>query len=74
MMKRTTIYIDDSLHRALRLKAVESRHSVSELISESVRFSLAEDSSDIEAYHARKKEPAMSFESVLKRLKSNGKI
>ena len=73
-MKRTTIYIDESLHRALQLKAIESHHSVSELISDAVRLNLAEDSLDIESYHARKKEPVMSFESVLKRLKDNGKI
>lgn len=74
MMKRTTIYIDESLRRALRLKAIESQHSVSELISEAVRLSLAEDSLDIESYHNRKKEPVISFENVLQRLKENGKI
>jgi hypothetical protein len=74
MMKRTTIYVDESLHRALRLKAVESHHSVSELISDAVRVSLAEDADDIQAYHARKKEPVSSFEDVLARLKKNGKI
>jgi len=74
MMKRTTIYIDDSLRHALQLKALESRYSVSELISEAVKFSLAEDHSDIETYKTRKKEPKVSFEKVLKRLKKNGKI
>ena len=73
-MKRTTIYIDESLRHALRLKAIESHHSVSELISDAVRFSLAEDYLDIESYHARKKEPALSFENVLKRLEKYGKI
>ena len=73
-MKRTTIYIDESLHRALRLKAIESHRSVSELISDAVRFNLAEDSLDIESYHIRKKESTISFESVLKHLKNSGKI
>jgi len=73
-MKRTTIYIDESLHRALRLKAIESHRSVSELISDAVRFNLAEDSLDIESYHTRKKESTISFESVLKHLKNSGKI
>ena len=74
MMRRTTIYIDETLRRALQLKAVESRHSVSKLIGDAVRFSLAEDSLDIESYRARKKEPTISFEKLLKRLKKNGKI
>lgn len=74
MMKRTTIYFDDALHRALRLKAIESHHSVSELISDAVRLSLAEDADDVEAYNARKRETRVSFEDALKHLKKNGKI
>jgi len=27
-MKRTTVYLDESLHRALQLKAIENHHSV----------------------------------------------
>ncbi|MCF7893857.1 MAG: ribbon-helix-helix domain-containing protein, partial [Candidatus Omnitrophica bacterium] len=49
-MKRTTVYLDEALHRALQLKAIESDHSVSELINNAIKFLLAEDSSDIEAY------------------------
>ena len=73
-MKRTTVYLDESLHRALQLKAIENRHSVSELINNAIRFILAEDSLDIEAYHKRKKETSLSFENILKKLKQDGKI
>lgn len=73
-MKRTTVYLDESLHRALQLKAIENHNSVSELINNAIRFTLAEDSLDIEAYHKRKNETSLSFENVLKKLKQNGKI
>ncbi|MCF7873723.1 MAG: ribbon-helix-helix domain-containing protein, partial [Candidatus Omnitrophica bacterium] len=68
-MKRTTVYLDEALHRALQLKAIESDHSVSELINNAIKFLLAEDSSDIEAYRKRKNEPSISFENGLKKLK-----
>ena len=73
-MKRTTVYLNESLHHALRLKAIESQHSVSELINDAIRFTLAEDSLDIETYHKRKNESSISFENALKKLKENGEI
>lgn len=62
--KRTTIYLDEELRRALKIKAIETKHSVSELINESVWYSLAEDSADYEAFEKRKNEPAVTFENV----------
>jgi hypothetical protein len=38
--KRTTIYLNPNLHKALRLKAVAVSKSVSELVNEAVRESL----------------------------------
>jgi len=72
--KRTTIYLDSNLHRALRIKAAETEHTVSELIQQAIQLSLAEDSIDLSAFEERKKEPSMAFEDVLKRLKKNGRI
>ncbi|MCK5707061.1 MAG: CopG family transcriptional regulator [Candidatus Aureabacteria bacterium] len=72
--KRATIYLDSALHRALRIKAVETEHSMSELVNEAIKHSLAEDSIDLAAFNERKDEPSMVFEDVLKKLKKNGKI
>ncbi len=72
--KRTTIYLDSDLHRALRIKAAETEHSISQFVNEAVRFSLAEDSIDLAAFKERKKEPLLAFEDVLSKLKKNGKI
>ena len=72
--KRTTVYLDEELHHALLIKSVETKHSVSDLINESIKYSLAEDSADYDAISKRKNEPTVSFENVLKQLKTNGKI
>lgn len=72
--KRSTIYLDSELHKALRVKAAETEHSISELVNDAVRYSLAEDSIDLSAFEERKNEPLLSFEGVLKKLKKDGKI
>ena len=72
--KRTTIYLDSDLHHALRIKAAETEHSMSELVEEAIKFSLAEDSIDLAAFDERKDEPSLAFEDVLKKLKRDGKI
>lgn len=74
LTKRSTVYLDIELHRALRIKAAETERSISELINEAVRNSLLEDSVDLSAFKERKDEPIFSFEEVLKQLKKNGKI
>jgi plasmid stability protein len=72
--KRATVYFDQALHRALRLQAAATDRSISELVNEAVRQSLAEDASDLEAFEARESEAAYSFEDVVKDLKRRGKI
>ncbi|MBM4295543.1 MAG: CopG family transcriptional regulator [Deltaproteobacteria bacterium] len=72
--KRATIYFDPDLHRALRLKAAETDHSVSQLVNEAVKLSMAEDMEDLAAFEERTAEPNLPFEKVLKDLKRRGKI
>jgi len=72
--KRTTVYFDPALHRALRLKAAETDQSLSDLVNAAVRDTLAEDSEDLESFEARAHEPSLSFEDVLKDLKRRGKL
>lgn len=72
--KRTTIYFDKSIHRTLRIKAVETERSISELVNEAVKLALLEDSVDIEAFEKRKNENNLPFESVIRDLKNRGKI
>ena len=72
--KRATVYFDPELHRALRLKAVETDRSISELVNEAVQYSLAEDAEDLAAFEVRDKEPDLAYEDVVKDLKRRGKI
>ena len=72
--KRATIYLDSELHKALRIKAAETEHSISELVNDAIKYSLAEDSIDLAAFDERKDEPSMAFGDILKKLKKNGKI
>lgn len=72
--KRATVYLDPSLHRALRIKAAETEQSVSELMNSAVRQSLNEDAADLAVFDARAREPVLAFEAVLKDLKRRGKL
>jgi predicted transcriptional regulator len=72
--KRTTIYLDPELHKALRLKAAATSCSVTELINDAVRESLAEDAEDNAVFAVREKEPLVSYDEMVKRLKKDGLI
>ncbi len=74
LQKRATVYFDPRLHRALRLKAVETDRSLSELVNDAIRRTLAEDAEDLAAFEERAEEPNLSFEAVLKDLRKRGKL
>ncbi len=71
---RATVYLDPELHKALRLKAVETTQSISKLVNNAIRESLAEDAEDIAAFEKRAKEPLISYDTMIKRLKKDGRI
>lgn len=72
--KRATIYFDPSIHKALRIKAAETDQSVSDLVNEAIRNTLAEDADDLEAFRQRVKEPTLAFEDFVRDLKRRGKL
>ena len=72
--KRSTVYFDPVIHRALRLKAAEMDRSISDLVNDAVKAALAEDAEDLAAFDERAAEPNLSFEEVVKDLKRSGKI
>lgn len=72
--KRTTVYLEPELHKALRLKSVEVSLTVSELVNDAIRRSLAEDAEDIAAFEERANEPLISYDEMVKRLKQDGHI
>jgi len=72
--RRATVYLDPELHKALRLKAVETSRSVSELVNNAIRQALAEDAEDIAAFEERAREPLISYDEMVMRLKRDGRI
>ncbi len=72
--KRATIYLDPIIHKALKLKAVETSRSVSDLVNQAVREALAEDAEDLAAFEERANEPLVSYDEMVKRLKKDGRI
>ena len=71
--KKTTIYLDPDMHKALRLKSVGTSRSISDMINEAVRLALAEDADDLAAFQERANDPLISFDETLKKLKLCGK-
>ncbi|WP_018950510.1 hypothetical protein [Thioalkalivibrio sp. ALMg11] len=72
--KRSTVYFEPDLHRALRLKAASTHCSVSDLVNRAVRQTLIEDQEDLQAFEDRVAEPTMTYEALLDDLKAHGKI
>jgi hypothetical protein len=72
--KRATVYFAPEIHRALRLKAASSDKSISDMVNEAVKLTLAEDAEDLEAFEKRKREPNLDFEQFVKALKRRGKL
>ena len=72
LTKRATVYLDPTLHKALRLQSVETSQSVSELINSAVRDELAEDLGDLSLFDERENEPSVEFETFVKGLKRDG--
>jgi hypothetical protein len=72
--KRATIYLDPFIHKALKLKALETSRSVSDLVNQAVRESLAEDAEDLTAFEQRASDPLLSYDEMVRRLKRDGRI
>jgi hypothetical protein len=72
--KRATVYFDPHIHKALKLKSIETAQSISDLVNQAVKAALAEDAEDIAAFEERADEPLISFSEMLKRLKKDGRI
>jgi plasmid stability protein len=73
--KRATVYFEPEVHRALRLKAAASDRSISDMVNDAVKASLAEDADDdIAEFAKRKHEKSLSFDTFVQGLKRRGRI
>lgn len=71
---RSTLYLDPLLHRALRLKAAETRRSMSEIVNDALRAALREDEDDLTAAAERAGETSISYDAFLQQLKADGAL
>lgn len=74
LSKRFTIRLDTGLHQMLRIKALETSRSMSEIINEAVKESLTNDADDIDTFKEKANEPLISHEQMIKRLKKDSRI
>jgi hypothetical protein len=70
--KRATVYFDPEVHKASRLRAAASDQSISDMVNDAVRASLAEDAMDLAAFDKRKRERSVSFDSFVQGMKRRG--
>ena len=70
------MYLDADLYKTLKLRAVETGQTISELMNEALQAQLAEDLEDITAIRSRldRHETPLSYEAALKELQHNGAI
>jgi len=67
-LRRTTIYFQPDIHRALRLKAAAGDLSISDVVNVTLRLVLAEDIEDLDAAAKRLAEKSVDFEQFVKSL------
>jgi plasmid stability protein len=72
--KRVTIYFEADVHRALRLRAAACNRSISDIVNEAVRMTLAEDADDLKDADQRQAEPSSSFEEFVISLRDSGRL
>jgi len=72
--KRSTIYFDAQVHRALRLRAAACNRSLSDMVNEAVRMTLAEDADDLRDADQRQDEPSSSFDEFVTSLRNSGEL
>ena len=74
MTKRSTVYFEAEIHKALRMKAATTERSISDLVNDAVRQALREDQEDLTSYDERVAEPTITYQALLDDLKTHGKI
>lgn len=72
--KRATVYFESDVHRALRLKAAALDRSISDMVNDAVKASLAEDAEDLASFSDRKDDKNVSFDAFVQGLKRRGRI
>lgn len=73
-MSKATIYLNDNVHQALRMKSAETRQSMSDLVNDALKALLAEDLEDIQDWKSRKNDRRVAYDDFLEQLKEDGTL
>ena len=68
-MSKITLNLEDTILQALKLKASETKQSMSELVNDALKATLQEDLEDIKSWEDRKGEDTYDYEEFLELLK-----
>ena len=72
--KRTTVYLDAQVVKAVKIKAALSGKTVSDLANEGLVRLLREDARDLKLFRTRRKQKATSYEDFIVQLEKSGDI
>jgi predicted transcriptional regulator len=71
---RSTIYFSTEIFKALRMKAAATHRTISEMVNEAVKDTLAEDAIDLDAIKLLRDDSTTSFESFVSGLRRRGTL
>ena len=76
MTTKATLYLDSTMYKTLKMRAVETGQTISGLMNEALQAQLSEDLEDINSIRSRliKHEKPLTYEGALKELQASGKI
>ena len=69
---RATIYLDENIHKVLKMRAAMLKTSISSLANNAIKESIEEDAMDLKAIRDRKNEKETPLNIFLKELKQDG--
>ena len=72
--KRITIYLDEDFFNAFQLKGTVQSRSISDLVNQAVKESLAKDAENVPAFEEKVNEAVISYGEMLTKLKKEGRI
>jgi len=71
---RATVYFSPDIHKSLRMRSAETGTSISQIVNEAVRQSLADEAADLDSFLLHDEEENVSFERFICGLRRRGRI
>jgi hypothetical protein len=71
---RATVYFSPDIHKSLRLRSAETGTSISQIVNEAIRRSLADEAADLDSFRLHDDEENVSFEAFICGLRRRGRI